>query len=369
MPAISKTQRQLDLIAYLLGRRLPTSFEELITHVPAYAEKWDDADDTARESVRRTFERDKDDLRALGIPLETVKYRINYGAEEAEGYRIARRDFYLPYLKLVEHAGPDAPRGDVARIETLLLEPEQASAAGDALHRVAELPAFPFAEEARSALRKLAFDLGPELLGGAPTLYLDPPGGADPRDVLARLRDALLARKRVGFRYHGAYRGEPTDRDVAPYGLLFHGAHWYLVGSDAARDGDVRVFRVGRMEDVRPNASRPNTPDYDVPPDFDLDAYIGREAWELGEDAAPVEASVTFRFPTSLRAERNAWGTLVEPGPDGAATRAFRVHQADPFLRWLLSLQGEAVVESPAELADALRTLARAVARMYEPGS
>ena len=95
---ISKVQRWLDLITYLIGHHFPVPVEELMERLPAYARG---GDETARASVRRKFERDKDELRDLGIPLETVIYSINYGAEQAQGYRISRSDFYLPYLKLL----------------------------------------------------------------------------------------------------------------------------------------------------------------------------------------------------------------------------------------------------------------------------
>ena len=88
MTAPTKLQRQLDVIAYLVGRRLPVSVEELMEGIPAYAEKWTTDDATARDSVRRMFERDKDDLRAAGIPLKTIKYTIDHGTAEAEGYII-----------------------------------------------------------------------------------------------------------------------------------------------------------------------------------------------------------------------------------------------------------------------------------------
>ena len=99
---ISKVQRWLDLIAFLVGRKLPISVEEIMETLPAYAGDWVEGDETARESVRRKFERDKDELRALGIPIETVPYRVGALMEELEGYRILRKDFYLLYLKLLE---------------------------------------------------------------------------------------------------------------------------------------------------------------------------------------------------------------------------------------------------------------------------
>src|SRR5690606_13546352 len=106
----TKTQRWLDLVALLLGRRVPLTVEEIMERLPAYARAWASGEEKARASARRMFERDKDELRAAGIPIDTVRYAINYGAEELEGYRIERGDFYLPYLRLL--SGPGAPAGD-----------------------------------------------------------------------------------------------------------------------------------------------------------------------------------------------------------------------------------------------------------------
>jgi hypothetical protein len=63
------------------------------------------------KSVRRKFERDKDELRAFGIPLETVSYSINRGLEEAQGYRLSKKNFYLPYLKLLKEEGEAGAEG------------------------------------------------------------------------------------------------------------------------------------------------------------------------------------------------------------------------------------------------------------------
>ena len=98
---ITKTQRLLDLLAFLSARRIPASIDEVMEGVPAYTSAWTDGNDTDRKSVRRKFERDKDELRGLGIPVETVEYSISYGREQLEGYRLQSKDFYLPYLRLV----------------------------------------------------------------------------------------------------------------------------------------------------------------------------------------------------------------------------------------------------------------------------
>jgi proteasome accessory factor B len=378
---ITKLQRWIDLVADLVGRRVPVPFEELVKAVPAYWQQWEEGDATAQASVHRMFERDKHELRRHGIPIQTVRYSINLGSEQIDGYRIPRRDFYLPYLRLIEEATHERGGGavsvdsgasptkahvrfrDTHRIAEVEISREEAGLALEALRRVADVPSFPLATEARGAFRKLAFDLDPAPFGsGAPVLYVERPETSELLERLRMLCDALLARKRVTFRYYGIYRGADTLREVEPYGLLFQHGHWYLIGYDCVREA-VRVFRAERMDDIVVNRRSPNKSDFEVQAGFRLDAYRGREAWELGaEDEPPVRARVMFRWPASLAAERNRQGTALETRADGSVIRGFDVHQVHPFLRWLLSLEGDAAIVDPPELAMALRDLAADVA-------
>lgn len=366
--AATKVQRWLDVITYLVGRRLPVSVDELMRAVPAYAERWESGDETDRQTARRTFERDKDELRGMGVPLRTVRFSTSFSGEELEGYIIERRDFYLPYLELITlQQPPKAHYSDRHRPDTVEIVRDDAPVALEALRRVAGLPGFSLAEEARSAFRKLAFDIDPDLFPqkSSAVLFAEKPGTAELSANLRVLSDALLARKTVTFRYHGVYRGTETSRRVDGYGVLLQHGHWYFIGRDHDRD-DVRVFRAGRMQDVEANRKSPNRHDYAIPPDFRLDAYVGRAAWELGEpEDEPVTAHVLFGFPRSLWAERNDHGRLLQRHEDGSETRAFDVHQVAPFLRWLLSLEGDAQLLEPAELVEELRALAKGIAAAH----
>ncbi|MDX1675888.1 MAG: hypothetical protein R3314_13930, partial [Longimicrobiales bacterium] len=107
---ISKTQRWLDLIAFLVKRQLPVAVDEIMEGVPSYAQRWRTGDPKDRATVQRMFERDKDELRDLGVPINSVDYSIDYGAEKSTGYRLAARDFYLPYLRVLQENArePDA---------------------------------------------------------------------------------------------------------------------------------------------------------------------------------------------------------------------------------------------------------------------
>jgi proteasome accessory factor B len=361
----TKSQRWLDLLALLLGRTIPLTVEEIMDRVPAYAEKWNTDDPTKQDTARRTFERDKDELRAAGIPLDPVNYGINAGAETIEGYRIRHGDFYLPYLRLIsaDGQGTAPPKQPYAGLASLDLSTAEAELALEALRRVADLPAFPFAPEARSALLKLQFDIDPERFPGDPVLWVDRPGS---REVLERLRalsDALLARKRIAFTYHGIHRGSATEREVEPYGLFFQ-RDWYLVARDPAAEA-LRIFRVSRMDELRPNARAPKSPDFVIPGDFTLQEYLDRSAWELGQEEQATTADVRFRFPLSLQAARNGEGELLREEDDGSAIRTFRVSRPNPFLRWILSLGGEAEILSPPTLREALEEMARQVLALY----
>ena len=366
---ISKTQRWLDLIAFLVGRKVPVEVDQIMEAVPAYAEKYVEADETARQTVRRMFERDKDELKKLGIPIETVDLTINYGTEVVKAYRLSNKDFYLPYLKLITpEETPGVPLAPPPGPGQVHLSTAHVGIVHDALSHLSWIPSSPLKREADSALRKLTFDLSDSFRQPdfSPVLYVDRPGAEEIRAHVRTLSDALLARKRVRFTYHGIESGEETERDVAPYGLLFQRGHWYLIGHDDTRKA-VRVFRIGRMEDPRANTKAPKKPDYEIPGDFSLDEYRDRDAWELGsEDDKTLEAQVLFEFPTSLWAERNGYGGLQEEREDGSQVRTFQVRQVSPFLRWILSLEGRARIAAPTALAAGLRSLARDVLAVYE---
>lgn len=372
----TKLQRWLDVVAYLAGRRLPMSTEELWENVPAYAPGLEGSK-KEKARVRRTFERDKDELRALGIPIETVEYTVSFGREEVSGYRIAKRDFHLPYLKLLERAEEAGSPGatasgrptDAGTGGVFELTEDEAGAALDGLRELASLPSFPLARAARGAFRKLAFDLDPDAFGETPIVYAEDPETAEARDTLHTLTDAVRRRKDLTFVYHAMSRDAVEQRRARGYGLLFQHGRWYLVAHDLDRDA-VRMFRVGRIREVDVNRTSPGTADYTVPSGFSLDDYAGRSAWELGDDdEPPVEATVCFDFPRSLWAHRNGHGELVEEAEDGSQLRRFTVHRVDPFLRWVLSLAGDARVEDPDELRDGFRTLARRVADLHAPRS
>lgn len=351
---ITKAQRLLDLIACLLGRRTPMTVEEIFEAVPAYRPDGG----SNPESVRRMFERDKDELRGLGIPIDTQQFPINYGLDTAEGYVLRPGALYMPYLKIVAASEEGATPGSREPAAPAFTSEEIAFTLR-ALREAAEAPEWPLSAETRSAYRKLAFDLG-SLPERSPVVHTRPPGSEQIAQTLPLLADAIVRRKRIAFRYHGLFRGEPTDRNVAPYGLLLRHGTCYLVGHDELRDA-VRMFHVGRIESPQVNRSSPASADYEIPEDFALSEYGDREAWEIGTGEEEMSVRVRFTHPMSLWAARNGFGEPEEGTRDGGEIRRFDVRHLRPFLCWILGLGGDARIVEPAAAAEELRQLAVAI--------
>lgn len=114
-------------------------------------------------------------------------------------------------------------------------------------------------------------------------------------------------------------------------------------------------------------ARSPGTPDFSLPASFRLADYSGLNAWELGDmRREPEEADVLFRVPRSAWAERNGFGELLELRPGGEQLRRFRVRNRNAFLRWIMSLLGEARIVTPPEMHEEFRAMAGSVAGEYD---
>ncbi len=359
MPTQPKLQRWTDLLAALLRRHGAADFETLCPEVGAYA-----AHSGQRSALMRMFERDKDELRALGVPIETVADEENNKSR----YRLASRDFYLPFLQLAYERtrgpgrGPVRPRGPgYQALQVLAFEPDELEAIGRAAHRVAALGDAALAHEAATALRKLAHDL-PSLLdepAGAAHLVIE---RAPDAELLTALGDALQRRKSVRFTYRSMHRDERAERTADPWGLAFPSGHWYLIARDHAADA-LRQFRVSRISSVATNAARAQSEDYVIPRDFDLAAHArSQQAWELGDTEL---REVTVRF-TELNGVTVPAMRLGEPVPGDETLRRFRVRRTDTFALWVLGFAGAARIESPAEMAAQVRALARDARARYE---
>jgi proteasome accessory factor B len=261
------------------------------------------------------FERDKEELRDLGIPLETGT--DSHAHDDELGYRIARRDYELPPLSL---------------------EPDEAAALGLAarLWQSSSL-----AGATGSALLKLrAAGIDAPDAGGA----LEPRVGSGEPAFEACL-DAVTEGRQLQFSYRASGRPAPEPRTVDPWGVVWWHGRWYVVGHDTGRD-DVRVFRLSRIVGPAVPIGEPGT--VKVPADTDLRALVARMA---GDDPTTT-ASVRVRSGAAWALRREA--TAVRPADDGWDLLEVGYSDPERFADRVAGYGADAVVEGPDEARDAV---------------
>lgn len=207
--ATDRTERLLNLVICLLGARRPVSRASLREGIPGYGEAVSD------ESFERMFERDKDELRQMGIPIETV---VNVQGE-VEGYLIDQTSYAMPAIDF--DAAEQAVLGLAARAWS-----EAALAA-----------------EAGAALRKI------EAATGERWSPLIPGRPAAGEEALPMLWEAIRSRSAVRFDYLARGREAAEERVVEPWATAYREGAWYLVGLSRER-GAGRAFRLSRIQGV-----------------------------------------------------------------------------------------------------------------------
>src|SRR5689334_5179103 len=200
--ADAKLQRWVDLIAALVSHRFGTTLTELESFVPGYGGDQTDA------TRARMFERDKDELRALGIPIRVRANDTEDGEEQR--YYIRASELYLPYLSPSARirGKPSVPPAGYRSLPTLVFEPDELSALIQAARVTKSAGVDALSSDATSAIQKLTYDLG-AAIGSAVGESDDhavrlPEQGTAP--TVTTLGDALLRRKTVSFAYRSMNR-------------------------------------------------------------------------------------------------------------------------------------------------------------------
>jgi proteasome accessory factor B len=303
-----KTERLLNLVICLLHTRRHLSVQEIRELVPGYAQDSD-------EAFRRMFERDKEELRDLGIPLETGSDTAAH--DDELGYRIARRDYELPPISL---------------------EPDEAAALGLAARLWQSAPLAGATGSALLKLRAAGVD-APESSGA-----LEPRVGAGEPAFEACLA-AVTEGRSLRFGYRASGRPTPEDRTVDPWGVVWWHGRWYVVGHDTARDG-VRVFRLSRIVGAASAVGAAGS--VKVPPGTDLRALVARMAGEEPHSSATVRVRPGAAW--ALRSEATA------STPDAGGWDLLEIGFSDPerFADRVTGYGADVVVLGPDEARAAV---------------
>ncbi|WP_040479816.1 helix-turn-helix transcriptional regulator [Longispora albida] len=306
----TRTERLVNLVICLLSTRRFLTAAQIAQTVPGY--EHDPSLPKDHEAFQRKFERDKAELRMLGVPLETGTSSV-FDAEP--GYRIAQRDYALPEVEL---------------------EPDEAAAVGIAakLWRDAGLAAA--ASSGLVKLRAAGIDVDPHAtLGIEPQMSVEP--AFDP--VTAAVRE----RRIINFDYQVPAEDAPRTRRLQPWGAVCWRGRWYVVGHDLDRRA-ARCFRLSRVVGKVRAAGEPGA--FSVPEGVDLIDHVARFS-----TASPVERTgrATVRL---LPGRANGIRRRADRLEGDVATLAY----SDPeHLAELLAGYGpDLVVLDPPEVRDAV---------------
>jgi proteasome accessory factor B len=251
------------------------------------------------------------------VPLETGTTSV---FDSEPGYRIARRDYALPDIRLT----PDetAAVGIAAR---LWQHAGMAAAASSGLLK----------------LRAAGVDVDVSTaLGVEPLVTADP--AFEPLQTAARLR------QEVRFEYRTPEDDQAHTRRLQPWGVVSWRGRWYVVGHDLDRDA-TRCFRMSRVVGRVVTVGQPGS--FTPPPDLDLFGHVSR--WSSPMEH-PNRATVLLRPGRAYGIRRRAESVVA--GPDGDRAE-LRYSDPDSFARWLVGYGSDVVVLEPDEVRKA--TVAR----------
>ncbi len=342
MQRIAKPERLLNLVAFLLSARTAVPFSRIKGRVAGYD------DDASPEALEKRFDRDKAELRALGVPI-VYEPMDEHGHE---GYRIPRDQYFLPEIRLsLEEAAA------LAVLQRYATDAQ----GGD-----------PLARPLLSALRKFLVDspltgaaaasVAEQHVLGVRTERRAATKGTEVSANLSLLTDAVLRHRPVVFRYYAIKRDEILEREVDPFGLGWHKEHWYLVGRDRLRE-EIRQFRIDRIRGrVKLTKGR-----FDVPDDFDVAEHVGRPAYlfggagEVENVEVEIRPEIVFMLRDALRE-----GSSMREIPGGGAVLGFEASERSGVIRFVAQHAERARILKPEGLRSSARDFFQAIRDAHE---
>ncbi len=298
-----KIERLINLTIALLATKRYLTKSEIFRSVEGY--------EGSPETKERMFERDKDDLRSLGIEIEVGSYDPLFNDEA--GYRIKQEKYQLDL-------------GQITPTEISLL-----SLAAQAWQGAS------FDEAAQKALLKLNSI-------GVPSDSLTLPGASNKLSDGGRdfplIAKAIADQQLLTFTYIDSQLFQNV-RKIVPIGLSSRAGFWYLSGVDQEIQ-EIRTFRVDRIEGEIAASKGPR--DFETPQNFDP-----KGVFEGGSPTSFASIDVRKGKGTSLRALATSTESLGEW--DRLRVPIYNLHTLASMVLWH---GNDVFVQQPQELREIL---------------
>jgi proteasome accessory factor B len=264
-------------VVLLLSSRRYLTAEQIRASVSGYPD--------AGESFKRMFERDKEELRELGIPLETGK---SSALDDEIGYRIRRQDYELPEI----HLTPDeaAVLGIASRVW------QSAELAGAAAGATLKLKAASGDIDGEEDVQRPSRSIEPRL--------------TTQEKAFGPLWEAVRDRRPVTFSHQASGRPDAIKRELEPWGVVNRRGHWYVAGHDRGRNAP-RVFKMSRITGPVKLSGPPGS--VKVPDGADVSEMV--KAWDR---TPPRDRTAVLRIRAGTGLPLRQWARDVAAETDGA---------------------------------------------------
>jgi len=293
-----KSERLVNLTIALLATKRYLTKSEIFRTVEGY--------EGSPEAMERMFERDKDDLRSLGITIELGTFDPIF--EDEAGYRITPSSYQLNL-------------GELDGTDIALLSLAATAWSGAALER-----------ESTSALIKLS-SMGIDSDSEALSLLTPQVSGTDQNFVL--VTDAIVRRSEIEFEYLSADLSKQV-RTIAPYSMRGESGSWYLLGLDRAKDS-VRTFRLDRIVSEVIVSKKSNT--------FEIPDQLADGIQDVSQEFA------LLRIRKNRGHQLRSLATVVETGEEWDEIR-LPIVDSSWLLRSILWHRDDVVAVKPPALRD-----------------
>jgi predicted DNA-binding transcriptional regulator YafY len=327
--ATAKAERLLNLVIALVNSPRYRSAAWIRDKVAGYSDAPND------EAFFRTFERDKQELRELGIPVQTPP-------TGEDGYRIPPVDFALPALSFTP-----AEAAALALAGRLWETTALATAGSGALRKIRDA-----VTDQTSGHQAAAGSPGTGETAGQPPPEITAANLLQPRvrtgdPAFAPIYAAVRARRAVTFDYRKDPTAPPEPRQLQPWGLVSFRGRWYVVGYDAKR-AERRTFRLSRIAGQvkmvgRAGAVRP-------PAGIDLLAEVAASV------ERPADRTATVRIREGRAAGLRRTATTAHESADAPGWDRVTIPLGSLWdtARRIAGHGPDVVVEEPVDLVDAV---------------
>jgi proteasome accessory factor B len=216
-PRVPVEERLFSLVLALLATEAGLTKNEILSSVQGYRQRYVSSGDNS--SLERQFERDKDDIRELGVPLETVESPGDAGNNQTLRYRIPKGSYDLP--------------------SDIVFSAEEITLLGLAATVWREGSLSAESRRAIMKLRSLGVETNEPIVGYAPQLRVR-------ESSFEPLSLALERKTVVTFPYLKPGETSSRIRTVEPLALVQHQGRWHLQGTDRDAHGP-RTFLLSRI--------------------------------------------------------------------------------------------------------------------------